>query len=98
MREYVDAFRAEGLHVGFYYSLIDWHHPEFPIDRLHPRRDDPDAEEQSRGRDVHKYAEYMRNQVTELDAGHCRGIPHRNHRRASEHVRPAGSLKEALHG
>ena len=66
MREYVDAFRAEGLHVGFYYSLIDWHHPEFPIDRLHPRRDDPDAEEQSRGRDVHKYAEYMRNQVTEL--------------------------------
>ena len=66
VREYVDAFRAEGLHVGFYYSLIDWHHPEFPIDRLHPRRDDPDAEEQSRGRDVHKYAEYMRNQVTEL--------------------------------
>ena len=66
VREYVDAFRAEGLHVGFYYSLIDWHHPEFPIDRLHPRRDDPDAEEQSKGRDVHKYAEYMRNQVTEL--------------------------------
>ena len=66
VREYVDAFRAEGLHVGFYYSLIDWHHPEFPIDRLHPRRDDPDAEEQSKGRDMHKYAEYMRNQVTEL--------------------------------
>ncbi len=66
IREYVDAFRAEGLHIGFYYSLIDWHHPEFPIDRLHPRRDDPDAYEQSKNRDVHKYAEYMRNQVTEL--------------------------------
>ena len=66
VREYVDAFRAEGLHIGFYYSLIDWHHPEFPIDRLHPRRDDPDAYEQSKNRDVHKYAEYMRNQVTEL--------------------------------
>ena len=26
----VDAFRAEGLRVGFYYSLIDWHHPDFP--------------------------------------------------------------------
>ena len=37
VREYVDAFRAEGLHIGFYYSLIDWHHPEFPIDHLHPR-------------------------------------------------------------
>lgn len=66
VREYVDAFRAEGLHVGFYYSLIDWHHPEFPIDRIHPRRDDSDAFEQSKNRDVKKYAEYMRNQVTEL--------------------------------
>lgn len=66
VREYVDAFRAEGLHIGFYYSLIDWHHPEFPIDMLHPRRNDPDAEEQSKGRDIRKYAEYMRNQVTEL--------------------------------
>ena len=66
VREYVDAFRAEGLRVGFYYSLIDWHHPEFPIDPLHPRRDDPDAREQSQGRDVRKYAEYMRNQVREL--------------------------------
>ena len=66
VREYVDAFRAEGLHVGFYYSLIDWHHPEFPIDHLHPRRDDPDAFEKSKNRDMHKYAEYMRNQVTEL--------------------------------
>ena len=66
VREYVDAFRAEGLRIGFYYSLIDWHHPEFPIDPLHPRRNDPDAKEQSEGRDMTKYAEYMRNQVTEL--------------------------------
>jgi len=66
VREYVDAFRAEGLKVGFYYSLIDWHHPEFPIDRLHPRRQDPDAYEQSKNRDVRKYAQYMRDQVTEL--------------------------------
>jgi alpha-L-fucosidase len=66
VREYVDAFRAEGLRVGFYYSLIDWHHPEFPIDMLHPRRDDPDAFEQSKDRDVHMYAQYMRDQVTEL--------------------------------
>jgi alpha-L-fucosidase len=66
VREYVDAFRAEGLHIGFYYSLIDWHHPDFPIDMLHPRREDTDAREQSEGRDVRKYAEYMRNQVREL--------------------------------
>lgn len=66
VKEYADAFRAEGLHVGFYYSLIDWHHPEFPIDSIHPRRNDPNAEELDKGRDVHKYAEYMRNQLTEL--------------------------------
>lgn len=66
VREYVDAFRAEGLRIGFYYSLIDWHHPDFPIDRIHPRRDDPNAAELDKGRDMHKYAEYMRNQVREL--------------------------------
>jgi len=66
VREYVDAFRAEGIKIGFYYSLIDWHHPEFTIDAIHPRRYDKDAEQQSEGRDMKKYAEYMRNQVTEL--------------------------------
>lgn len=66
VREYVDAFRAEGLHIGFYYSLIDWHHPDFPIDVIHPRRDDENAEELNKGRDMKRYAEYMRNQVTEL--------------------------------
>lgn len=66
VREYVDAFRAEGLHIGFYYSLIDWHHPDFLIDVIHPRRDDENAEELNKGRDMKRYAEYMRNQVTEL--------------------------------
>ena len=66
VREFVDAFRAEGLHVGFYYSLIDWHHPHFTIDLLHPRRDDPDAFEQNQGRDIRIYAQYMRDQVREL--------------------------------
>jgi alpha-L-fucosidase len=26
--EYIEAVRAEGLRVGFYYSLMDWHHPD----------------------------------------------------------------------
>ncbi len=66
VREYVDAFRAEGLKVGFYYSLIDWHHPDFTIDHNHPMRDDPLAAELNEKRDIKKYAEYMRNQVREL--------------------------------
>jgi alpha-L-fucosidase len=27
-REFVEAARAEGLRFGFYYSLMDWHHPD----------------------------------------------------------------------
>jgi alpha-L-fucosidase len=30
VREWVDAFRGEGLRVGLYFSLIDWHHPDYP--------------------------------------------------------------------
>ena len=66
VREYVDAFRVEGLKIGFYYSLLDWHHPDYPLDYRHPRIYDENAEELDRGRDMKKYAEYMRNQVTEL--------------------------------
>ena len=29
VQEYVDAARAEGRRVGFYYSLMDWHHPDW---------------------------------------------------------------------
>ncbi|MBI3946895.1 MAG: alpha-L-fucosidase, partial [Armatimonadetes bacterium] len=62
----VDAFRAEGLKVGFYHSLIDWHHPEFPVDSIHPRRDDEAFKEREKGRDIRKYAEYLHGQAREL--------------------------------
>ena len=68
IREYVDAFRAEGLKVGFYYSLIDWHHPDYTIDSRHPQRQESDAEYErlNKGKDMNKYREYMKNQVREL--------------------------------
>ena len=61
-----EAFRAEGLKVGFYHSLIDWHHPEFPVDGLHPMRDEEDFREAQKNRDVRKYAEYLHGQTREL--------------------------------
>ena len=70
IREFVDAFRAEGLKIGFYYSLIDWHHPEFTIDVLHPRREDKDAFDVNSKRDMKVYVEYMHNQVKELLTGY----------------------------
>jgi alpha-L-fucosidase len=66
VRAYVDAFRAEGLKIGFYHSLIDWHHPEFPVDGLHPQRDDLAYRERAANRDVKKYADYLHGQVREL--------------------------------
>jgi alpha-L-fucosidase len=68
IKEYVEAFRAEGLKVGFYYSLIDWHHPEYTIDRNHPQRQESDTAyaRLNKGRDMNKYREYIKNQVTEL--------------------------------
>ncbi len=68
IKEYVEAFRAEGLKVGFYYSLIDWHHPDYTIDSRHPLRQDSDAEYDrlNKGKDMNRYRDYMKNQVREL--------------------------------
>ncbi|MFI6294559.1 alpha-L-fucosidase [Nonomuraea sp. NPDC050790] len=60
---FVEACRAEGLKVGFYHSLIDWHHPAFPVDGTHPRRDDVDG---VGGGDIAEYRRYLHGQVREL--------------------------------
>lgn len=64
LREIVDAFRAEGLRIGFYYSLADWHHPECPMDKIQPAYNDP--QERSRTRDIVQYQAFLRNQLREL--------------------------------
>jgi len=66
VKPFVEAFRAEGLKIGFYYSLIDWHHDDFTIDIHHPLRNRAGAEELNTTRDMRRYVVYMRNQVTEL--------------------------------
>ncbi|SDS21147.1 alpha-L-fucosidase [Microlunatus soli] len=63
---YVEALREADLKVGFYHSLIDWHHPDFTIDGVHPRRDDDNIEEQNAGRDMARYRDYLHGQVREL--------------------------------
>ncbi len=66
VREYVEAAREYGLRVGLYYSLLDWHHPDYPHqgDANHPMRDDPSAGNE--GRDFNRYLDYMHAQVREL--------------------------------
>ncbi len=60
----MSAFRAQGFRIGLYYSLLDWHHPGFAIDALHPLRDDLEA--RSEPRDMDAYRAYMKGQVREL--------------------------------
>ena len=66
VKEYVEAFRAEGIKIGFYYSLLDWHHPDYPHygDRHHPMRENPEYGNESRQFD--RYVDYLHNQVREL--------------------------------
>ncbi|MCS6993999.1 MAG: alpha-L-fucosidase [Anaerolineales bacterium] len=70
VREYVDAFRAEGLKVGLYYSLLDWHHPDYPAygDPFHPMRDHPAYKD--RPQDFGRYLDYFHAQVRELLTGY----------------------------
>ncbi|MDQ3856426.1 MAG: alpha-L-fucosidase [Chloroflexota bacterium] len=63
---FVEAFRARGMRIGFYHSLIDWHHPQFPVDGLHPQRDDQEYISQHADRDMAQYADYLYGQTREL--------------------------------
>jgi alpha-L-fucosidase len=74
VREFVEACRAEGLRVGLYFSVIDWHHPDFTIDQVHPLRPKEGFTEENyaalnQGRDMARYRACMFAQVRELLGG-----------------------------
>lgn len=64
--EYVEAVRAEGLKVGLYFTLLDWHHPDYPHfgDKIHPMRNNPAYKNDNR--DFNRYLDYMHNQIREI--------------------------------
>lgn len=64
--EYLDAFRAEGLKTGLYYSLLDWYHEDYPAfgDIIHPMRDN--EEFRNKTYVFERYLDYMHGQVREL--------------------------------
>ncbi|MFI6285366.1 SDR family oxidoreductase [Streptomyces sp. NPDC051018] len=59
------AFRDRGLRTGLYYSLIDWRHPDFTVDWVHPQSAG-DRAALNAGRDMARYREYARGQIREL--------------------------------
>ena len=60
IRELADAARAEGRQIGFYHSIMDWHHPDYL-----PRRD-WETSRASDDADFERFEEYLHAQVTEL--------------------------------
>ena len=64
--DFLQAARAEGLRAGLYYSLLDWHHPDYPHwgDANHPMRRHPECGNQ--GRSFERYLDYLHAQVEEL--------------------------------
>lgn len=67
LRELIDAFRAEGIRIGLYYSLIDWHHPDFIVnEHIHPERNNTLEIANDKNRDKKKFQKFLKNQLTEL--------------------------------
>ena len=62
----VDAFREQNMKVGFYHSLLDWHHPEYTLDECHALKNNPEYQEKAKNRDVNKYVDYLWAQTKEL--------------------------------
>ena len=64
--EFLEAVRAEGLKAGLYFSLIDWHHPDYPHygDKFHPMRNNPAA--QNSHRDFDRYLDFLHGQIREI--------------------------------
>lgn len=66
-KEITDAIRAEGMKVGYYHSVIDWHHPQYDYDKAnqlpHPLRGRP-SPNGPRSHDI--YVDYLHHQAREL--------------------------------
>jgi len=56
LKPLADALRAEGIDVGLYYSIIDWHNPDYRAKLSSPEDEAAYA----------RYIQYMKNQIREL--------------------------------
>jgi alpha-L-fucosidase len=60
MKSLADECRRQGMKMCWYYSIMDWHHPDYL-----PRRDWETARS-TEGADTARYLHYMREQLKEL--------------------------------
>jgi alpha-L-fucosidase len=65
LKQLAAACAREGIRLGFYYSIMDWHHPDYL-----PRRDWESAARPAAGADYERYVRYMKAQLKELLTGY----------------------------
>lgn len=65
LKDLAEATRRRGLRLGFYHSIMDWHHPDYRPLRSweHPKTYD-------QGGDLPRYLEFMKAQLRELLTGY----------------------------
>jgi alpha-L-fucosidase len=65
VRDYVEAFRARGIRIGLYYSLSDWHHPDYMswTDEQRPYNERPRRGDEASWQ---RYRQYVKDQLSEL--------------------------------
>lgn len=60
LKELADASRRNGIRICWYYSIMDWHHPDYL-----PRRD-WEQDRPTAGAEYDRYVAYMKSQLKEL--------------------------------
>lgn len=60
-----EAARRQGLRLGFYHSIMDWHHPDY-----RPRRAWEHPKSYKEGGNNRRYADFMKEQIRELLTGY----------------------------
>ncbi|QNN24653.1 alpha-L-fucosidase [Planctomycetales bacterium ZRK34] len=67
-KEIVEAVKKQGLRIGMYYSLWDWHHP----DAYAGKGTNNPSVQTMEGRDPEKYLKFMHEQVDEIASNYGR--------------------------
>ena len=67
--ELAEACRREGIRLGFYYSVLDWYHPDYLPRRKNPQFPPDNDTRPVAGADFSRYLAFMNAQLAELLGG-----------------------------
>ena len=65
LKQLAEAARRHGLRLGFYHSIMDWHHPDY-----RPRRAWEYPKDYKEGGNNRRYVDFMKRQLQELLTGY----------------------------